>query len=105
MAWVFFRAENFAQAQAVLLALFGATDVHSLSVVVFADLNPLLVSLALAALIAFFAPNSNEITRKLTAQPIVAKGINWYAISGLLAALSLSHLYANGSHAFIYFQF
>lgn len=105
MAWVFFRAENFAQAQAVLSALFGATDVHSLSVVVFADLNPLLVSLALAALIAFFAPNSSEITRKLTTQPTLAKGPNWYAVSGLLAALSLSHLYANGSHAFIYFQF
>ncbi|SLN71462.1 Peptidoglycan O-acetyltransferase [Falsiruegeria litorea R37] len=105
IAWVFFCAETVHQAFAVLHAMFGATTVNYTSVVVFPELNPLLVTLLLAMLLAFFAPNSIEISKRLETPSIRTSRSLWYAVGGCIAALSLTHLYSSGSHAFIYFQF
>ncbi len=105
IAWVFFRAETFGQAYAVLQAMFGFTAVNYLSSAIFVELNSILVTLLLAMLLAFFAPNSIEISKRLEKRPIGIFSPLWYAIAGCIAALSLTHIYSSGSHAFIYFQF
>lgn len=105
IAWVFFRADGFAQAFDVLQAMAGMAPVDPTELAIFTDLQPLLVTLLTAVLIAFFAPNSMEISEHLARPVLCSKTAHWYALSGSIAALALTHVYSSGSHAFIYFQF
>ncbi len=118
IAWVFFRADSFPAAFTMLAGLFGLS----------ADAGPVLAPsalysypiLAIAALIAFAAPNALELLEKMQrARPGVAApsasasplGVLTYrntavmAGLGALAAIALFVLMTSGPYEFIYFQF
>src|SRR5271168_1215043 len=92
ISWIFFRAENFSAAAAMLARMF-AFSVGAL----FPGLIGLLVSLAIAAAIAHTAPNTFELRH------------DWkpWAIAGLAVGYSMALLaIASGQQSpFLYFQF
>lgn len=105
VAWVFFRAENFDAAFAVISSMIAVFGEGAPSLAIYPDLPPMIVTLLFAVLLAFFAPNAIEITNRLKDGLRAMPLSGWYAASGSLSALSIFHVYTSGSHAFIYFQF
>lgn len=101
-AWVFFRAESFAAAFAVIASLAGGVDAAS----VLGSVGPTaLLALVIAPLIAWACPNAFEIHRRLAFAEAPGAQRRPMALAGLGAALSLFVLMAWGSYEFIYFQF
>ena len=105
IAWVFFRAESFEQAFAILSAMFSFGSLQNSPLVIFAEFSSLAIILSIAALLAFGAPNAFEISQKLETRLLEGKRSLWYLFAGGIAAISLVLIYTSGSNAFIYFQF
>lgn len=106
LAWVFFRAENFGQAEAIVLAMAGFTAPESWVLEIFASADLAIAVVILAALIAWFMPNAIDITKRMQSATFSApRSIAFARIAGVLAAVSLFQTYVSGSNAFIYFQF
>ena len=106
VAWVFFRAADVGQAMDVLSAMGGLQAAPPVALAVFDDVAKLSIMVVVAGALAFFAPNAFQLFAQPdeTGNPAPCKH-RWFAMAGFLAAVSVFHLYASGSHAFIYFQF
>lgn len=106
IAWVFFRANDVGQAFDLLTAMAGLQNVGLLTLAIFDDLTGLMVTLAVAAALAFGAPSAHHTAMRLVTTGTPSPRLTaWYAFAGILAACSLFPLYSSGSYAFIYFQF
>ncbi|WP_370400497.1 MBOAT family O-acyltransferase [Sulfitobacter sp. JB4-11] len=106
VAWVFFRAEDFDQAFAILSAMAGRSAARPMELAIFNDTALVSALLLLAALLAWFAPNGVQIvTRFKDWQPAFVSHQAVYGAVGALAAVAVFKTYASGSYAFIYFQF
>jgi alginate O-acetyltransferase complex protein AlgI len=129
IAWVFFRANNFKQATVMLLGMMGVHGLglpFSLAVLfqkfglaknvvcaawsLVPDLASAMGMLALAAAIAFFAPNNNEIFRlaEKDAAPVSEprywhSTVDWGLVSAAIMIFSILHL--NSLSEFLYFRF
>ncbi len=120
IAWVYFRAIDMATANHILLAMFGGTDWQQPVLVGSAEFGQFLSNrdtgvlvyadhlfwLTLSAVVAFFVPNSREITERLRNVnirwlPPVAQIGALLACIGLLAAIGVS----KNVTEFIYFNF
>jgi D-alanyl-lipoteichoic acid acyltransferase DltB (MBOAT superfamily) len=121
LAWVFFRADSFAAAFVMLAGLFGATP--AADPVLSASAAFSLPVLAIAALVAFAAPNALELLGRMQGRrpddaPVAIEGDGaspaivlekGYAVAmaglGALSAFALFVLMTSGPYEFIYFQF
>ena len=106
IAWVFFRAGDFAAAQQVLGAMAGLSAAPALSLDLLSDMIGVLWLLPVGAALIWAAPNALEVVAAAEAGGFAtARARRIMAMAALLAALSLFRTYAAGSHEFIYFQF
>lgn len=99
IAWVFFRAENFAAASRYIAAMFGGGGGEATAALVQAEVfTPFsLLMGGVCFLATFFAPRTVEIVGSLTL---------WKALgSTALLAGSLCVMFAQGFNPFLYFQF
>ncbi|WP_161973736.1 MBOAT family O-acyltransferase [Hwanghaeella grinnelliae] len=105
-AWVFFRAENFAQAGAIVRAMTAQTapGIWELAIYETADLGIALLAVSVA--LVWFMPNALQITERLkTATVSTRSSMAFAGVLGSLSAVCLFKVYVSGSNAFIYFQF
>ena len=106
IAWVFFRAEDFPQAFAILSAMLGVGNAAPFELAIFVDLALVAALVLAAALLAWFTPNALEImTRFKDWRPTALSHQTVYGAVGALGAVAVFKTYASGSYAFIYFQF
>jgi alginate O-acetyltransferase complex protein AlgI len=106
LAWVFFRAADFSQAFAIVQAMTMLSTPAPFSVEIFDKIDLTLVTLLIAAMVAWFAPNALDITERFQAGGFrVLSSIYLARVAGIVMAASLFKTYASGSNAFIYFQF
>ena len=96
LGWVFFRSPDFASAGRYFLGLAGVHGLGPLPATTETPLLPWLV-LLVAFAIAFFAPNSWQLSKRPT--------LPFAFTMGLLFVICISVLLANASSPFLYFQF
>ena len=106
VAWVFFRADSFADAWMIFEAMAGLSQAQTLSLSLLKEFTWLPLLLAAAGAIVWTMPNAVEIVRRfeeegfsLTHERVVV------TCAGSLAAFSLFSVYSAGSYEFLYFQF
>lgn len=106
VAWVFFRAESFGEAEVIVRAMAGLTSPVAWELAIFESADIALVLVALSGLIVWFMPNAIEISQGSRAVLGSAPtSVVMARIAGAFAAASLFTIYLSGSNAFIYFQF
>jgi alginate O-acetyltransferase complex protein AlgI len=102
IAWVFFRADGFEQASAILTAMFGggsdpfAVDLVSSDPAMF---YPAMLLLPCAAFITWGGIDAMSLSEQLASTKYGA------LILACLAAVSIAMIFSAGSYEFIYFQF
>jgi alginate O-acetyltransferase complex protein AlgI len=96
MTWVFFRAETLPKALAFQIALFSGTSKTELLQMI-PNWKMGLIGLSVGLLIAFFAPNTWQISQRS----------NWpkTLYLALLFVVSIVFLFGSTTHPFLYFQF
>lgn len=98
LAWIFFRAENFAQALQIIHSMFDFQDIYIAAANWRVDKNAINVWSAIAGLgILIWLPNPIIMLRKFKA--------NWIWFSITLIALLISMYQMNTYSEFLYFQF
>jgi alginate O-acetyltransferase complex protein AlgI len=99
LTWVFFRAENFAVARMYLAAMFGVGELADSHV--FVDAVTLsrasMIYLALAAVVIWLLPNSQQWLQRLTSWKVAA------CLVAFVAAVAV--MFQQGFSPFLYFQF
>ncbi len=106
VAWVFFRAGDFAQAFAILRAMTGGSAPPLFALEIFAAADLLIAIVLLSSLIVWFAPNSYDLVDRFNRGALPpSRATALVQTAGVLAAAAMFKLYASGSYAFIYFQF
>lgn len=113
IAWVFFRAADFASAIAMLKAMAGLDGLHSPAAPYVSNMQIACIPLLLG--ICWFVPNAYEMLGRFSpalqnpasAKPWLSWRPNaWCAMGlGALGALSLSQILSGAPSEFIYFQF
>ncbi|WP_299871845.1 MBOAT family protein [uncultured Sulfitobacter sp.] len=106
IAWVFFRAEDFPQAFAILSAMVGVGSNTAFELAIFADVAWVAVFALSGACLAWFTPNAVQIVSRFKDwRPAAISHQALYGAVGALGAVAVFKTYASGSYAFIYFQF
>lgn len=97
LGWVFFRAEDLPTALTFFQGLIGLNEGNSFSLIPYWKDQAPLFFLPVAALIALFAPNSNDLVKNL--RPITM----WFVF--ILFFIACIELGNQGYNPFLYFQF
>jgi len=106
MAWVFFRADNFAQAFTILKSMLGFGQTAFLDLSLYTHVFWLPFGLGLATLLTWGAPNALQIVNGYEAGQYSARRKMAILIStSLLLTLSIFTVYSSGTYEFLYFQF